>query len=339
MRARTLPDAADGKRKRETETRDERRVVVVEKDSAAPAGHTGETEAAFVKARPLETSFKEEPEPSVVDPAEAVRAAMAAARARGGGSFGGGNPPENARRRTMFEGSSMKNGNAGNYGLESCSESEVLALLRKFRSNDFLGVLGFPGAPVDDRGRCDWKNHPVYKPGDVAMRSKVLSLRLDPNAKGAHALASEARSAVLETAERLLDPEKRKTVLTLAARERVDEMRARNVGDVRGGYVSMTGVHYAAGAAAARIASDDALRGTGEGPAVDPARRRRPVAAGAETERPGEPRNVAGTAAGDRTGEVEWNPESGSTRGTKTAVDLGSVRDKLKKKKKTPRFM
>jgi hypothetical protein len=47
----------------------------------------------------------------------------------------------------------------------------------------------------------------------------------------------------------------RKEILTMAVQRRVDEMRRKGEGDVTGGYVSFSGVHYAAGAAASQVAN------------------------------------------------------------------------------------
>ena len=228
--------------------------------------------------------------------------------------------------------------------------------MARFRARDFLRLLGFPGAPVDDRGRCDWKTHPVSKPGDVALRAKLLTMRLDPESAGAHALAGEARDAVCETLRLLDDKETKREILTLATRRRVDEMRAKNIGDVRGGYVSATGVHYAAGAAAAAV-SDYKADDAGEGPAMNPAAR---IRAGAAAVEKGLGSGIDESGGSDRiekhdTRDTRVNvdvgpaddtdavaPKSATQRTSATArpkTDLGSIRDKLKKKKGAPRFM
>jgi hypothetical protein len=286
---------------------------------------------------------------------------MAAAKARGGGVVGGGDAVKRVpgsgsggARALLFSGRGRGSGPGGSSSLAAASEAEVLDVLARFRARDFLRLLGFPGAPVDDRGRCDWKTHPVSKPGDVALRAKLLTMRLDPDLAGAHALAGEARDAVCETLRLLDDKETKREILTIATRRRVDEMRAKNIGDVRGGYVSATGVHYAAGAAAAAV-SDYKADDAGEGPAMNPAARIRAGAAavekglGSEIESGGSDRiekhdtrgavNV-GVGPADGTDAAAPRPEertSGPPARPKT--DLGSIRDKLKKKKGGPRFM
>ena len=267
------------------------------------------------------------------DPAAAVRAAMAAAKARGGGVVGGGDAVKRA------PGSVSGGGNV--CGLAAASEAEVTEVLARHRARDFLRLLGFPGAPVDERGKCDWKTHPVSKPGDVALRAKLLCMRLDPDLPGASPLASAARDAAAEAARLLDDKETKKEILTLAVRRRVDEMRRKNIGDVRGGYVSVTGVHYAAGAAAARV-SDYKADDAGEGPAMNPAARLRAGAAAVEK------RGIGGDRTEDppvaRDGPVDdaaagAPPFPRAQTAKPRKVDLGSIRDKLKKKKTAPRFM
>ena len=295
---------------------------------------------------------------------------MAAAKARGGGVVGGGDAVKRVAgsgsggaRTLLFSGRGRGSGPGGSSSLAAASEAEVLDVLARFRARDFLRLLGFPGAPVDDRGRCDWKTHPVSKPGDVALRAKLLTMRLDPELAGAHALAGEARDAVCETLRLLDDKETKREILTIATRRRVDEMRAKNIGDVRGGYVSATGVHYAAGAAAAAV-SDYKADDAGEGPAMNPAARIRAGAAAVEKglgsgglgsgiessggsgridERDARAVGVGvdvGVGPADGSDAAAPRPEertSGPPARPKT--DLGSIRDKLKKKKGGPRFM
>ena len=109
------------------------------------------------------------------------------------------------------------------------------------------------------------------------MRAKLLTMRLDPELAGAHPLAAEARGAVCETLKLLDDKETKREILTNATRRRVDEMRAKNIGDVRGGYVSATGVHYAArrgGGGGFRLQSGRRGGRSGDEPGGEDTRRR-----------------------------------------------------------------
>ena len=296
--------------------------------------------------------------PAAADPAAAVAAAMAAAKARGGGVVGGGDavkrvPGSGSGGARALPFSGRGHARPGGSSLAAASEAEVLDVLARFRARDFLRLLGFPGAPVDDRGGCDWKTHPVSKPGDVALRAKLLTMRLDPELAGAHPLAAEARDCVCETLKLLDDKETKREILTNATRRRVDEMRAKNIGDVRGGYVSATGVHYAAGAAAAAV-SDYKADDAGEGPAMNPAARIRAGAAAVEKglkglgsgiESGGSDRidehdaRAAGVGPADGTDAAAPRPVKRTSATARPETDLGSIRDKLKKKKGGPRFM
>lgn len=230
--------------------------------------------------------------------------------------------------------------------LAAASEAEVLEILSRFKARDFLSLLGFPGAPVDDRGKCDWKTHPVSKPGDVALRAKLLTLRLDPSLPGAHSAAREAFDAVAYVLKQLDDKEAKKEILTNAVRRRVEQMRRENIGDVRGGYVSVTGVHYAAGAAAAQV-SDYKADDAGEGPAMNPAARLRAGRSAVEKFGVGGDGTENRSFPVDRPDDVDGPTDVGTlprrpsatAKAAKPKVDLGSIRDKLKKKKAGPRFM
>ena len=323
---------------------------------AKSAGSAGSDLAGAPRANKKQKT-SHEVVPAAADPAAAVAAAMAAAKARGGGVVGGGD----AVKRVPGSGSggaralpfSGRGPGSGGSSLAAASEAEVLDVLARFRARDFLRLLGFPGAPVDDRGGCDWKTHPVSKPGDVALRAKLLTMRLDPELAGAHPLAAEARDCVCETLKLLDDKETKREILTNATRRRVDEMRAKNIGDVRGGYVSATGVHYAAGAAAAAV-SDYKADDAGEGPAMNPAARIRAGAAAVEKglkglgsgiESGGSDRidehdaRAAGVGPADGTDAAAPRPVKRTSATARPETDLGSIRDKLKKKKGGPRFM
>ena len=308
------------------------------------SGADGDSPSRRVKKQKTSSSSGNDPA-LALDPAAAVRAAMAAAKARGGGVVGGGDAVKRA------PGSSS--GGPGFYGgsnttarLAAASEAEVLEILSRFKARDFLSLLGFPGAPVDDRGKCDWKTHPVSKPGDVALRAKLLTLRLDPSLPGAHSAAKEARDAVAYVLKQLDDKETKKEILTNAVRRRVEQMRRENIGDVRGGYVSVTGVHYAAGAAAAQV-SDYKADDAGEGPAMNPAARLRAGRSAVEKLGVGGDGTENRSVPVDRPDDVDGPTDVGTlprrpsatAKAAKPKVDLGSIRDKLKKKKAGPRFM
>lgn len=151
---------------------------------------------------------------AATDPAEAVRSAMSAAKQRGGGVVGGGDAVKRPSETADGEQGASHSGGLSTQGkVTPASETEVTEILENFRKNDFFALFGFPDAPVDDRGKVDWKGHPVSKSNDVALKAKLLSFKLDPTLPGAHALAAEALSAVLQAAKTLDDPELKKEIL------------------------------------------------------------------------------------------------------------------------------
>lgn len=89
-----------------------------------------------------------------MDLAEAIKQAMAASIARGGGSLGGGAwRDENSARPTAAGRVALgANGDAVvgsiNARVGLAEEAEIHDLLRHFRSQDYLRMLGLPGAPV-----------------------------------------------------------------------------------------------------------------------------------------------------------------------------------------------
>ena len=281
-----------------------------------------------------------------VDPAEAIRQAMAASKARGGGSLGGGAWRDDSVARPTAAGRVAlgKSGDAVvgavNDRIGVASEEEIHDILRHFRSKDYLKLLGLPGAPVDRYGKVEWQTHVVNRPGEIAVKSKVMSLRVEPS-RNKHPQAAEAYAAVNEAARTLQDKEGKKSILTLAVQRRVDEMRRKGEGDVQGGYVSMTGVHYAAGAAASQVANYKGEDDGAHGPAMNPgASLKPPTSALNAMARGGDDDAAREAAAVARERLVRANANTGGGGGGKQAapkVDLGSIRDKLKKKK--PSFM
>ena len=197
---------------------------------------------------------------AAADPAEAIRAAMAAARARGGGGDRPVRPPTTTTTTTPSVSAANR--------LDVASAAELETIVDNHRRGDELALLGLPPAPVDLHGKVDWSTHPVSRMGEVAMRAKVMALRADP-VRCRHPLAADAVAAVDAAVAALTDRDARKDVLTRAVRRRVQEMRRDGVGDVAGGYVSSTGVHYAAGAAASETANH-APDGDAHGPATKP---------------------------------------------------------------------
>ena len=169
-------------------------------------------------------------------------------------------------------------------------------------------------------------------------------MRLEPS-RCHHPLASEAYECALDAARALQGKDSRRKILTLAVQRRIEDMRKKGEGDVEGGYVSMTGVHYAAGAAASAVAN---YRGEDEGahgPALKPAAAGGGGGGGVRI-KPSAAAMAAGGASVDGThggaSSVASVPGAMRPRGegeARVKVDLGGIRDKLKAAKKRPKFM
>ena len=114
---------------------------------------------------------------------------------------------------------------------------------------------------------------------------------------------------------------------------RNDEKRRKGEGDVEGGYVSYTGVHYAAGAAASKEANYKPEDDGTFGPALMPGAR--PSMPSSEKRDEGEAA-AGGGAAGPTQAGGGAAAATGGGSSAKTGVGL-SIRDKLKRKK--PSFM
>ena len=307
---------------------------------------------------------RKKPDPGPVDPAAAIRAAMEASRRRaggggggGGGQTGGGVMNRLARLKAMErskaaataspdEGAPPSAQQKPRAAASSVPDAEILSVLAAAERGDVFGVLRLPPAPVDRRGACDWDSHPASKAGRLAMDAKTYRMRLDASD---HPRAGDASRAVRDAVEVLAggDKDARRRVLTEETRRRVDAMRRSGaIDDDGGGYVSMTGIHHAAGAAAASAA--DFRRETDAnavGPATNPAMRAGSAYAHASA-RGGEEGGGGGRGDANRIGGGdEDDPRRQKTmmpaNATAGKVDLGSIRDKLKKKAggARPRFM
>ena len=124
--------------------------------------------------------------------------------------------------------------------IEAASDDEVLRVLELYKSQDFLSLLGLPGVWVDAYGQATWDKHPAMSTGTVALKAKLMALRLEPS-RCHHPLASEAYECALDAARALQGKDSRRKILTLAVQRRIEDMRRKGEGDVEGGYVSMTG--------------------------------------------------------------------------------------------------
>ena len=228
----------------------------------------------------------------------------------------------------------------------SVPDAEILSVLAAAERGDVFGVLRLPPAPVDRRGACDWDSHPASKAGRLAMDAKTYRMRLDASD---HPRAGDASRAVRDAVEVLAggDKDARRRVLTEETRRRVDAMRRSGaIDDDGGGYVSMTGstTPPAPPPRAPRISGGRRTRTRwGRRRTRRCARRRRArtralvgggkKAAGGR----GDANRIGGGDEDDPRRQKTMMPANA----TAGKVDLGSIRDKLKKKAggARPRFM
>lgn len=56
---------------------------------------------------------------------------------------------------------------------------------------------------MDRFGKVEWRPHVVNKPGEVALKAKVLSLRVEPS-RNPNPLAAQAYAAIIEVGFRVL---------------------------------------------------------------------------------------------------------------------------------------
>ena len=203
-----------------------------------------------------------------------------------------------------------------NAKLGLATASEINEILAAHKDRDLLRLLKLKGVPIDALGKVDWSGHGVLKTNEIAMRCKLLSLRLD-SSRNNHPLAKKAQRAVQNAQDLLSHKDTRREFLTMAVRRAVDEMRAE--GKIQGGYVSYTGVHYAAGAMATKAAEENYVS--------------KDMMNAAPTYDESIHFEHTETDDGVDAARVEV------TKKTAPKVDVSSIRAKLASKSKKPRFM
>lgn len=267
-------------------------------------------------------------EPTKDDLAKAVAASVAASKARQRGgdeaetsSVGAGFVRMSGAKTSDYapklalDGAVREDVNA-RMGL--ATEREIEDILRRHAEKDFLSLLNLREVPIDSMGRVEWAGHEAMKLNEIAMRCKLLTLRLD-SSRNSHPRAPLAKRAVENVLDLMSHKETRREFLTLAVRRKVDELRAE--GKIQGGgHVSFTGVHYGSGAAATRLAEENYVSKDmmNEMPTYD-----------ASIHAP-DAHPAAGDASASR---AEMKKKSAPK------VDVSSIRAKLASKSKKPRFM
>lgn len=229
--------------------------------------------------------------------------------------------------------------------IEPFTRKEVERMLEQCEQKMFFAIFKLPKAPVDDlTGKCEWRGHPATSGNAVLLESKMVQMRLMKTKEVDESLgdACERCTEDIKELTRVFSDQKlRKSILKREVERRVEELIAEGNEDLAGGVVTVTGIHYGTGAAAAaaKQAEEEDFSDVydGEGPRAlrFPGARLPPSA------------NEDGLDKIDRLyRDLETNKTTNSrkiedeeTKGNNTdsGVDLEAIRNKLKRKK--PKFM
>ena len=264
-----------------------------------------------------------------MDLAAAVAASAAASRARQGLDGASASGTSGGRGGVVRQSGARETDHAPRLSVNATVMDEVNArmgvatgeeieeILRAHEARDFLRLLKLREVSIDHVGRVDWAGHEAMKTNEIAMRCKLLSLRLDAS-RNSHPKASLAQRAVKNVLDLLSHNDTRREFLTIAVRKRVDELRAEGKLSP-GGHVTITGVHYGSGATATRAAEENYVPKDmlGNIPKYD------------------ESIHVEGADCDVSTAPVVDEPKKAAA----PKVDVSSIRAKLANKAKKPRFM
>lgn len=230
--------------------------------------------------------------------------------------------------------------------IEPFTREEVERMLEQCKKKMFFAIFKLPKAPVDDlTGKCEWRGHPATSGNAVLLESKMVQMRLMKTKEVDESLGDacvRCTEDIKELTRVFSDQKLRNSILKREVERRVEELIAEGNEDLAGGFVTVTGIHYGTGAAAAaaKQAEEEDFSDVydGEGPRAlrFPGARLPPSA------------NEDGLDKIDRlyrdleTNKTTTNSrkiEDEETKGNNTdsGVDLEAIRNKLKRKK--PKFM
>ncbi|CAL6282196.1 unnamed protein product [Bathycoccus prasinos] len=230
--------------------------------------------------------------------------------------------------------------------IEPFTREEVERMLEQCKKKMFFAIFKLPKAPVDDlTGKCEWRGHPATSGNAVLLESKMVQMRLMKTKEVDESLGDACERCtedIKELTRVFSDRKLRDSILKRKVERRVEELIAEGNEDLAGGFVTVTGIHYGTGAAAAaaKHAEEEDFSDVydGEGPRAlrFPGARLPPSA------------NEDGLDKIDRlyrdleTNKTTTNSrkiEDEETKGNNTdsGVDLEAIRNKLKRKK--PKFM
>jgi hypothetical protein len=301
------------------------------------------------KKKTDETTKKTGPKP-ILDAKEAIEQAKLAARARNENVGGDGHQK---LRESLASGVGVESSKKGQQekletrltkNIAPFEREEVEKIIALCEEKKYFALFKLPKAPVDElTGKCEWRSHPATSGNAVLLESKMMQLRLT-RTKTVDASLSDVCERCEEEIRKVTrifsDQKLRNAILKREVERRVEELIAEGHDDLEGGFVTVTGIHYGTGAAAA--AAKEAEEGysdlyAGEGPrALSAPGARLPPSA-----------NEGGTDKIDRLYEdLETNTKNSrkiedvadhNNNNTDSGVDLEAIRNKLKRKK--PKFM
>ena len=139
--------------------------------------------------------------------------------------------------------------------IEPFTREEVERMLEQCKKKMFFAIFKLPKAPVDDlTGKCEWRGHPATSGNAVLLESKMVQMRLMKTKEVDESLGDACERCIEDIKEltRVFSDQKlRNSILKREVERRVEELIAEGNEDLAGGFVTVTGIHYGTGAAAA----------------------------------------------------------------------------------------
>jgi hypothetical protein len=291
---------------------------------------------------------------SILTAKEAIEQAKLAARARNENVGGDGHQK---LRESLASGLGVESSKKGQQekletrltkNIAPFEREEVEKIIALCEEKKYFALFKLPKAPVDElTGKCEWRSHPATSGNAVLLESKMMQLRLTRTITVDASLSDvcERCEEEIRKVTRIFSDQKlRNAILKREVERRVEELIAEGHDDLEGGFVTVTGIHYGTGAAAA------AAKEAGEGYS-DLYADEGPRASSAPGARLPPSTNEGGTDKIDRLYEdLETNTKNSrkiedvadhnnnnNNNNTDSGVDLEAIRNKLKRKK--PKFM
>ena len=302
------------------------------------------------------TTTKTGPKSMMLTAKEAIEQAKLAARSRNENVGGDGHQK---LRESLASGLGVESSKKGQQeklearltkNIDPFEREEVEKIIALCEEKKYFALFKLPKAPVDElTGKCEWRSHPATSGNAVLLESKMMQLRLT-RTKTVDASLSDVCERCEEEIRKVTrifsDQKLRNAILKREVERRVEELIAEGHDDLEGGFVTVTGIHYGTGAAAA--AAKEAGEGysdlyAGEGPRASSA----PGARLPPSTNEGGTDKIArlyedletNTKNSRKIEDVadHNNNNNNNNNNTDSGVDLEAIRNKLKRKK--PKFM